>query len=93
MLVFQQFFRRANHRKDEIGNLGQLSQFRLNECVGEVPAVSTKKYIHFVNRGEGDVSSVSVANLATLLYLVRFHCRTLFQRPRGGFSTLTRLSR
>ena len=57
-----QFIRRAKHRKGEAGRIRQLSQPRLNGGVGDVPAVPTQKYIHFVNGGERDVGGVAVGS-------------------------------
>ncbi len=60
IFFFQQFFRCTNGRKGEAGGIIQFSQLGLNECIGDVPAVPSSQYIHFVNRGEGDVRGVAV---------------------------------
>ncbi len=60
IVIFHQFFRRANHGKGEARNLDQAPQARLNGGICIVPAVPTQKYIHFVGAGEGDVRGVAV---------------------------------
>jgi hypothetical protein len=52
---------------DKAGGVCQFSQFCLNEGIGYVPTVPTQKYIHFMNRGEGNVRGVPFGGASQFL--------------------------